>query len=50
MMTTIAAETIGARLAGRRPSRTRAVVAAGLTAAAAGVLVYKVLRAQPSGG
>ena len=46
-MTSMAAEAAAERLGGERPSRLRALVAAGVAAAAAGVLVYKLLR---SGG
>jgi hypothetical protein len=46
-MTSIAAEAAGQRLAGERPSRPRALLAAFAVAAAAGVVVYKLLR---SGG
>jgi hypothetical protein len=43
----LATETAAARLAGRRPSRIRALAVAGVAAVAAGTLVYKLLR---SGG
>jgi hypothetical protein len=43
-MTSHAAETAGRRLAGERPSRTRAVIAAGVVGVGAAVLTYKLLR------
>jgi hypothetical protein len=43
-MTSIAAETAAQRVAGQRPSRPRALLAAFAAAAAAGVVVYKLLR------
>ena len=46
-MTSIAAEAAAERLAGKQPSRPRALLAAFVAAAAAGVVVYKLLR---SGG
>jgi hypothetical protein len=49
-MTSIAAEAVGRRLAGERPSRPRALLAACAAAAAAGVLVYKLLRSGDQGG
>jgi hypothetical protein len=46
-MAGIAAETVGERLAGERPSRARALFVAGVAAAGAGALTYRLLR---SGG
>jgi hypothetical protein len=43
-VTPLAAEAAVERLAGGRPSRTRALFAAGFAAVAAGTLVYKLLR------
>jgi hypothetical protein len=43
-MATSVAETLGRRVAGERPSRTRAVVTATVAATAAGVVVYRWLR------
>ena len=42
-MTSMAAEAAVERIMGRRPSRLRALLAAGVAAAAAGTLVYKLL-------
>jgi hypothetical protein len=39
------AEALAERVEGERPSRARAFVAAGAAAVAAGVFVYKILRA-----
>jgi hypothetical protein len=41
-----AAETVAGRLAGRRPSRTRALLVAGAAGVGTGVLVYKLLRSD----
>ena len=41
-----AAETVVERLAGRRPSRTRALFVAGAAALGMGMLVYKLLRSS----
>jgi hypothetical protein len=46
-MASLATETAAKRLAGERPSRTRAFLAASVVAVGAGVLTYKLLR---SGG
>jgi hypothetical protein len=46
-MTSLAAEAVGERLAGRRLSRFRAAIAAAVAGVAAATLVYRVLR---SGG
>jgi uncharacterized protein YjeT (DUF2065 family) len=40
------AETVAQRLAGRRPSRTRALRVAGAAAVGMGMLVYKLLRSD----
>jgi hypothetical protein len=40
----VAAEALGERLAGGRPSRTRAVLAAAVVGGAAAVLAYRLLR------
>jgi hypothetical protein len=45
-MTGLAAEAVGERLAGGRPSRGRAFVVAAGAALAAGVLVYRLLRSE----
>jgi hypothetical protein len=49
-MTSVAAEAAAERLAGERPSRPRAFLAACAAAAAAGVVVYKLLRSGGQGG
>jgi hypothetical protein len=46
MVAETAAETVVERLAGRRPSRTRALLVAGAAAVGTGVLVYKLLRSD----
>jgi hypothetical protein len=46
-MTSVATEAAAQRLAGQRPSRTRAFVAAAVAGCAAAVIAYKLLR---SGG
>jgi hypothetical protein len=46
MVAGTAAETVAERLAGRRPSRTRALVVAGGAALGTGMLVYKLLRSD----
>jgi hypothetical protein len=46
-VTATAAETVVERLEGRRPSRIRALLVAGVAGVGTGVLVYKLLR---SGG
>jgi hypothetical protein len=46
-MAAVAAETVGERLSGRRPSRLRALIVSGVAGVGAGVLTYKLLR---SGG
>jgi uncharacterized membrane protein YhiD involved in acid resistance len=43
-MAAVATETVGERLAGRRPSRLRALIVSGVAAVGAGVLTYKLLR------
>jgi hypothetical protein len=43
-VTALAAEALGERLAGGRPSRGRALLVAGAAGVAAGVLVYRLLR------
>jgi hypothetical protein len=48
-MASMAAETVGRRLAGERQSRTRAFVTACAAAVGAGVLVYKLLRSGEEG-
>lgn len=45
-MTSLAAEAAGERLAGRRPSRLRAGLAAAVAGVAAATLVYRVLRSD----
>jgi hypothetical protein len=49
-MTSIAAEAAERRLAGQQPSRPRAFLAAFVAAAAAGVVVYKLLRSGGQAG
>jgi hypothetical protein len=39
-------ETVGARLAGERPSRAKAVLMAGMAGVAAAVLTYRLLRSD----
>jgi hypothetical protein len=46
-VTATAAEAIGSRLAGERPSRTKALLAAGTVGVATAVLAYKLLRPGP---
>lgn len=48
-MTSSAVETAGKRIAGERPSRTRALVAAAVAGAAAIVMVYRWLRSESTG-
>jgi hypothetical protein len=43
-VTVIAAETVAERAAGRRATRTRALLVAAVAAVAAGTVTYKVLR------
>jgi hypothetical protein len=45
----MAAEATVERLLGRRPSRMRALMVAGIAAGAAGTLVYKLLRSTDIG-
>jgi len=45
-VTTTAAETVGLRLGGERPSRVRALLAAGTAGVAAAVLTYRLLRSD----
>jgi hypothetical protein len=47
MTTATAAEAIASRLAGERPSRTKALLAAGTAGVAAAVLAYRFLRRGP---
>jgi hypothetical protein len=49
-MTSIAVDAAEQRLAGQRPSRPRAFLAACVAAAAAGVVVYRLLRSGDKGG
>jgi hypothetical protein len=47
-VTALAAEAVGERLAGGRPSRGRALVVAAAAGFATGVLVYRLLRSEPT--
>jgi hypothetical protein len=47
-MTGLAAEALGERLAGGRPSRGRALLVAAGAALTTGVLVYRLLRSEPT--
>jgi hypothetical protein len=49
-MATTAAEAMGERLAGGRPSRTKSFFIASAAGMATGVLVYKTLRSGDDGG
>ena len=49
-MTALAAETVGRRMAGERPSRTRALVVACIAAVATGTMVYRLLRSGDDAG
>jgi hypothetical protein len=42
----VVADTVGRRLGGERPSRTRALTVAAISGVAVGALVYKLLRAE----
>jgi hypothetical protein len=48
-MTERVVETAAARLAGERPSRARALVAATFVGLGAAVVTYKLLRSEPAG-
>lgn len=50
VLTSLPARTAADRLAGERPSRTKALLTASVAAVAAGVIVYKLLRNGGDGG